>query len=248
MGRPRKTTKQRAATAVAYLRVSTEEQTIQQQRDEIEVWSQRSGIRVLDWFVDEGISGAAPLTERPALMDALVALKVESAGYLVAWKRDRLARDVGSACAIERLSREAGAQVITADGVDASDTPEGQLMRTIFDALAQYELAMIRARTKVAMRSKKKRGEVVGSIPYGYAASSPKRDRGVDGKRRPIAGGQRLLVPLAHEQRGLERMRALRATGASCRAIADALTTEGYKPRGKRWHVKSVQRSLGESL
>src|ERR1700742_3530932 len=108
MPRPKKLIPQRAATALAYLRVSTEEQTIQQQRDEIERWAQRSGIRILDWFVDEGVSGAAAPAESPALMEALAELKPQRAGYLVAVRRDRLARDVGSACAIERLRRGSG--------------------------------------------------------------------------------------------------------------------------------------------
>lgn len=245
MGRPRKTKLQsKPNTAIAYLRVSTEEQTVEQQRDEIERWAARLGITILEWFVDLGVSGAAAFDERPALMEALVTLKLRRAGYLVALRRDRLARDVGSAAAIERLASEAGATVITADGVDASDTPEGQLMRVLFDALAQYERALIRARTIAAMRTKKKRGEVVGSIPYGFKASAPKRDRGVDGKGRPAAGPQRLLVPCPIEQRALTRMRSLRASGASCRAIAEALTTEGYRPRGKAWHIKTVQRAL----
>ena len=43
----------------------------------------------------------------------------------MAAKRDRIARDVVVAATIERLVADAGARVVTADGVSAEQTPEG---------------------------------------------------------------------------------------------------------------------------
>jgi DNA invertase Pin-like site-specific DNA recombinase len=77
---------------------------------------------------------------------------------LVAAKRDRLARDVVVAATIERLVQDAGARIVTADGVSAEATAEGQLMRTLLDAFAQYERARVPARTSRVMSS---RSEVV---------------------------------------------------------------------------------------
>jgi site-specific DNA recombinase len=212
--------------AVAYLRVSTSDQRLEQQRDSIERWAASQGVRVVAWCQDVGVSGAASLDERPAFLEALAALREHKAGLLIAAKRDRLARDVSTAAAIERLAQEAGARVVTADGLDPSDSPEGQLMRAIVDAMAQYERALIRARTKAAMAAKSARGEVVGQVPFGF-------------ERRG-----RLLVEHLAEQRALSRMAALRSEGVSNVAIAAKLTAEGHLPRGQRWHVTSVQRAL----
>jgi DNA invertase Pin-like site-specific DNA recombinase len=214
--------------AIAYLRVSTAEQRVDQQRDAIERWAGAHGVRVVAWCSDEGISGAAVLDERPALLEALALLRTHGAGFLVAAKRDRLARDVGSAAAIERLSAEAGSRVVTADGLDSADTPEGQLVRTMVDAIAQYERALIRTRTRVALQAKKKRGEVVGQPQFGQ--------RAVGGRLEQDPG----------EQLALDRMRHLRAAGLPHGAIATKLQQEGYKPRGVRWHTTTVTRALSK--
>lgn len=49
----------------------------------------------------------------------------------------------------------------------------------------------------------------------------------------------RSLVPVAEEQATLERMRALRAEGATYETIARTLSAEGHKTkRGGLWHGK----------
>jgi hypothetical protein len=66
-------------------------------------------------------------------------LRAAGAGLLVAAKRDRIARDVVVAATVEQMAREAGAKVVTADGVAVEDTPEGMLLRGLMDLFAQYE-------------------------------------------------------------------------------------------------------------
>jgi site-specific DNA recombinase len=229
MARPKKT-RGNPSVAVAILRVSTEEQTVTQQRDAIERWAAVNGVVVVAWFSEEGVSGATPLNKRPAMLEALASLRPNRAGVLVAAKRDRIARDVSTAAAIERLTTEAGATLVTADGLDSGPSPEGQLIRAIIDAMAQYERALVGVRTKAALGAKKKRGECVGSVQYGYEA----------------VGGK--VVEHQGEQQALMRMRLLRASGATHKAIASALTREGYQPRGERWHTTTVQRALATKV
>jgi DNA invertase Pin-like site-specific DNA recombinase len=143
---------------------------------------------------------------------------------LVAAKRDRLARDVVVAATIERLVQDAGARIVTADGVSA----EGQLMRTLLDAFAQYERARIRARIRAAMAVKRKRGEFLGEAPLGHV-------RGEDGVH---------VATHPAEQAAVARIRELRRDGLTVRAIADALNTEGVPSRGARWYFQTVHRVL----
>ena len=146
--------------AVAYLRVSTQEQDLgpEAQRAAIEAWAERQGVRVVSYFEDR-LSGGTKVEDRPAMLQAFGALRASGAGLLVAAKRDRIARDVVVAATVEQMAREAGAKVVTADGVAVEDTPEGMLLRGLMDLFAQYERAVIRARTRAALAVIRSKGE-----------------------------------------------------------------------------------------
>jgi DNA invertase Pin-like site-specific DNA recombinase len=215
--------------AVATLRVSTEEQNLgpEAQRAAIERWARASGVTVVSWHEDR-ISGATNVEDRPGLLAALGAVRSLNAGLLVASKRDRIARDVVVAATVERLAQDAGAKVVTADGVAAEDTPEGQLMRGLLDLFSQYERAVIRARTKAALAAKKAKGERVSRrAPLGWRFES---DR---------------LVPDAGEAAILSRVTTMRAHGLSIKRIVDILNAEDVGCRGGRWHVTTLVRALG---
>jgi DNA invertase Pin-like site-specific DNA recombinase len=217
-------------TAVAYLRVSTEDQNLgpEAQRASIERWAKANGVQLVDVHEDR-ISGAAPIEERPGLMAAIESVRAHGAGLLVAAKRDRLAREVVIAATIERIAQDAGARVVTSDGVSVENTPEGALMRGLLDLFAAYERAVIRARTKSALAAKRARGERV--------------------TRRPPIGwrfeGGRLVEDLA-EQKALRVALEMRASGVSVQRIADHLNEGGTSCRGGRWHVTTLVRVLAK--
>ncbi len=218
-------------TAIAYLRVSTSEQELgpEAQRAAVERWATANGVTVVAWCVDQGVSGGAEIDKRPGLQQALDALREQSAGILVVAKRDRLARDVVLAALIERLAQKDGAKVVSAagEGGDDINDPSSMLMRRIVDAFAEYERALIRARTKAALRVKKDRGERAGNIPFGFRLRS-------DG---------RSVEPNADEQAAAARARELRAQGVSIRGIVGALAREGVVGRsGKPLCKAAVER------
>ncbi|HVY65902.1 MAG TPA: recombinase family protein [Gammaproteobacteria bacterium] len=218
--RARRAAKGDPKRAVGYLRVSTEDQRLgpEAQRDAIERWAAREGVRVVAWHCDQGVSGGAPLDQRPALLDALLALQTSRAGVLVVAKRDRLARDVFLAAMVEQKAGAAGAQVISAAGEGTGgdeDDPAAQLMRRMVDAFAEYERALIRARTRAALRAKARRRERVGSVPWGFELSA-------DAVHLELS---------EHEQAVLARIAALRAEGTSLRGIVATLDAEGVTGR-----------------
>lgn len=208
-----------AACAVAYLRVSTEEQHLgpEAQRMAITQWASRAQVTVVAWHSDAGVSGAAELGDRPALTAAFVDVIEHRAGVLVVARRDRLARDVVVAATIERAALQHGARVISADGVGNGDSPADQFMRTILDGAAAYERALIRARTRAALRARRARGERAGEVPWGYGATP--------------AG---VLFAHPSERAVIERVATLRAEGASLRAIVEALACDGAVSRSGR--------------
>jgi len=216
------------SAVVAYVRVSTDEQALgpEAQRAAVERWCASSGARLVAVCSDLGVSGAAPLESRPGLLAALDALREHRAGVLLVAKRDRLARDVVVAAMVERLAERQGARVLAADGTGNGEGPEAQLLRGVVDVFAQYERALIRTRTKAALRVKRERGERVGQVPFGYR----------------VADDGRALVEDADEQRAVARVRELRSAGLTVAEVAERLASEGHRPRGARWHATSVAR------
>lgn len=219
------------AIGVAYIRVSTEEQRLgpEAQRAAIAAWTAREGVRIAAEFVEHGVSGGSELDARPALVGALEAIRSHGAGVLLVAKRDRLARDVYIAATLERAVRSAGARIVCADGVANGDTPADGFLRTILDGAAEYERGLIRARTRAALAAKRNRGERVGTIPFGHRL-------GADGKT---------LEPDPSEQKAIERVVALRASGHSIRAIAFECARSGIVGRSGRALAKTqIERIL----
>lgn len=212
--------------AVAYVRASRDDARLgpEAQRAALDAWAQREGVRLVAVHGDLGVSGGAPLDARPGLVAALGELRAVGAGVLVVARRDRLARDVGVAMAIERAVAASGARVVSADGVGNGSEAADQLLRTILDAAAAYERALIRARTRAALAQRKARGLRAGEVPFGY------RDGG---------GGR--LEPEPQEQATLQALRAMRARGLTHRAIVAEAARLGLTSRAgtplRRGHV-----------
>jgi DNA invertase Pin-like site-specific DNA recombinase len=204
--------------AVGYVRASTERQELgpEAQRVELARWAQRHSITLASVHED-ALSGGTEIEDRPGLLAALEAVRVHRAGVLLVSRRDRLARDVVIAATIERAAQRAGARVVSADGVGGGDSPAEAFQRSILDAVAQFERALIRERTRAALRAKRARGERAGNVPWGFRAA-------VDGR----------LEVLEDEQRVTVRVHALRAEGMPLRAIARTLANDGVAGRTGR--------------
>ena len=149
-----------ATSAVGYIRVSTEEQVLgpDAQRVALEQWAVARQVELLAVFEDRGVSGATPLDRRPGLLAALECMAKSRAGWLVAAKRDRFARDVIIAAQLERLVSRDGGQLVSADGASDGDSPEATLMRRIIDCMSEYERCLIRGRTRPPSRRSGRRG------------------------------------------------------------------------------------------
>lgn len=215
--------------AIAYMRVSTDDQKlgIPAQREAITRYAKTHDIEIVSWHADEGISGAANLDERPGLAAALAMLDDYPGAILLAYKRDRIARDALIAAVIDRHVEQRGGSIRTADGLAYDQTPESKLMRTMMDAFAEYERAIIRQRTKMALQVKKVRGERCGGpAPFGYMW---------DGQSK---------VKHPTESRILEQINMMRQQNMSYHFIAQSLNEMGIPSRRGAWHVTSIKRVL----
>jgi DNA invertase Pin-like site-specific DNA recombinase len=211
--------------AVEYLRASTDKQDLSPdvQRTANRRWAKAAGVEIVATYDDIDVSGATPLDERPGLMEALEALKVQGAGVFLAADRERLGRDMVVVLMLERAVEDMGAVVRTADGASDGDSPDAILLRRVRDAFSEFERFKIKLRTKAALAVKRAQGRVYGEVPLGYTR---------DGD---------LLVRAEDEQETLARVSELARQGWSLRQIAAQLSAEGRRTkRGGKWAAETV--------
>lgn len=154
------------ATAVAYVRVSTEEQAssglgLEAQRAQIIAHAEANGLNIVEWFADEGISGAT-IGKRPAMLDALRALDAGRAGVLLGKDVSRLSRDKADLADLLRVATNDGWCLRTADGLVNTGDPQGALLLPLLSVVAELERVFISQRTSAAIRAKQARGEKWG--------------------------------------------------------------------------------------
>ena len=213
---------------VGYCRVSTEDQTVEQQETALKAWCRSRGFDLVAVYSEIGVSGGADLEKRSGLLEAINGLDLHNAATFLAVRRDRVARDVVKAAMINKLVADQGSKLITTDGIGEDDSPAGVMFGQIVDVFSQYEKAIIKLRTVTKLNEKRLRGELTGQPPIGSEV-------GPDGKT---------LVPNAAESEALAIIQSLYAKGASIRSIAASLNEQGIAARGKRWYPTTVTRTL----
>jgi DNA invertase Pin-like site-specific DNA recombinase len=136
---------------IGYARVSTQDQNPELQLDALK----QAGCEEV--FVEKA-SGAQ--RERPELAAALRHARKGDA--LVVWRLDRLARSLSHLIkTVEDLAkRGVGLRSLT-DPVDTT-TPQGVLVFHIFGAMAEFERAVIRERTRAGLEAARARGRKGG--------------------------------------------------------------------------------------
>lgn len=232
---------------VGYLRVSTIEQAehgfgLDAQRAAIKAAAKAGGHRVMKWVADEGLSGALDADARPGLTEALDLINAGTADGLIVRDLDRLARSVTvQEAVLAAVWTGTDAEVFTSTGPVPRDDPDDPMrtayreMTAVFSGL---ERRMIAKRLRDGRKAKAaKGGWAAGRTPFGYRSEK----KGERGPNNPHGK----LVPVAAEQAALTRMLELSEKGASSRAIAAALTAEGFATkRGGRWQSATVTRIL----
>jgi DNA invertase Pin-like site-specific DNA recombinase len=221
-------TKTDATRAVAYLRCSTDrqEESPGVQRAAIAAWAEKSGVRILAEHADIAVSGATEHDDRPGLVAALASMREHGAGLLLVQRRDRLGRDLAVVAILERAVERIGGRVVAVDLGDV-DGISGVVLRGTLDLLASVERRLIGERTRLALQAKRARGESTNHRRLGESVRN--------GKVRAHA----------KEAVALERARVLRERwGKPWRTIATMLDAEHPRPKGARWHARSVMRAV----
>ena len=203
-------------TAIGYVRVSTQEQvsegvSLDSQRDKLRTYCRFHGIKLIDIKADEGISGGT--LERPGLKAALEMIRRGRANTLIVMKLDRLSRSLRDVCTlVEDFFSDERYHLLSLCGMVNTHSAAGRMVLMNLANYAQFEREMISERTRDALRHMMAQGVRLGPAPYGYEFSQDVDDQ-----------GRRLLVPLAHEQEVLRKIKGMRAEGLKLHQIARRL-------------------------
>ena len=145
-----------------YLRVSTDRQTSDNQRRELEAIAARSGWQIVKVFEDAGISGAKGRDKRPCLDAMLKAVNAREFDMVAAWSVDRLGRSLTDLLSILQGLHEKGVDLfLHQQGLDTSTTA-GKAMFQMLGVFAEFERGIIRERVNAGLARAKAKGVALG--------------------------------------------------------------------------------------
>lgn len=140
-----------------YARVSTTEQDLTAQRNQLSVL----GVPEDRIYTDHGLTGTN--RDRPGLRQALAA--VRDGDTLVITKLDRLARSLPDARDIMEELTQKNVKLSIGGSIHDPADPVGRLLFNVLAMVAEFESDLIRARTREGMQVAKAKGRLRGKQP-----------------------------------------------------------------------------------
>jgi DNA invertase Pin-like site-specific DNA recombinase len=145
--------------AAIYVRVSTHDQEVENQLEELRRFVEARGWEARE-YLDEGVSGA--LEQRPALNALVRDAKRRRFDVLVCWRLDRLGRSLKHLITLLDDLQALGVTFVSlAEGIDAT-TPAGKLQMHILGAISEFERARCAERVRAGLARVKRQGRQLG--------------------------------------------------------------------------------------
>jgi DNA invertase Pin-like site-specific DNA recombinase len=145
-----------------YLRVSTDKQTTNNQRRELEAVADRSGWKIVKVYQDAGISGAKGRDQRPGLDGLMKAVNAREFDMVAAWSVDRLGRSLTDLLGILQGLHDKGVDLfLHQQGLDTSTTA-GKAMFQMLGVFAEFERGIIRERINAGLARARANGVKLG--------------------------------------------------------------------------------------
>lgn len=147
-------------TVYAYLRVSTEDQTVESQKLGIVEYATRQGLTIDKYITDDGVSGTVLAKDRN--LNKILKQAKEGDKVIVS-ELSRLGRstaDVINTCQI--FIKKGVSCYFIKQNMALDNTPMGKMMVAILSAFAEMERDLISQRTIEGLRRAKAQGKVLG--------------------------------------------------------------------------------------
>ena len=145
-----------------YLRVSTGDQTTENQRLELEAVAARSGWEVVGFYEDAGISGAKGRDQRPAFDRLIKDATARKINMIAAWSVDRLGRSLQDLVGFLNELQAVGCNLYLHQQALDTTTPSGRAMFQMCGVFAEFERCMIRDRVNSGLARAKANGVKMG--------------------------------------------------------------------------------------
>lgn len=149
-------------TAAIYLRVSTDEQTVENQERDLRAAAERAGWTIVSVYRDEGISGAKGRDKRPGLDSLLKDATRRKFDVVMAWSVDRLGRSLLDLVGMLKELHELKVDLYLHQQAIDTTTPAGKAMFQMMGVFAEFERSMIRDRVRSGMARAKAAGKRIG--------------------------------------------------------------------------------------
>ena len=145
-----------------YLRVSTKDQTTDNQRLQLEQVARARGWDVVRVFEDKGISGSKGRDGRPAFDALCKAATRGEIDVIAAWFMDRLGRSLQDLVAFLEDVQQLGVGLyLHQQGID-SNTAAGKAMLQMCGVFAEFERSMLRERINAGLQRARRQGKRLG--------------------------------------------------------------------------------------
>ena len=132
--------------AVIYSRVSTNEQTVENQLKVLREVAEKRGLEVVREISDEGISGAKGRDERPGFDELIKGSVKNKWDIILVWDVTRLGRSLKHLVSfLEDIQSAHCDMYIHQSGIDTS-TASGKMMFGMLSVFSEFERSMIRER------------------------------------------------------------------------------------------------------
>ncbi len=197
-----------------YLRVSTDGQTTDNQRQALMAVGERRGWDVVKVYEDAGISGAKGRDKRPGFDEAMKDAVRRRFDVLAIWSIDRLGRSTATvATALAELDAAGVAIYADREGMDAT-TPHGRAMLQMAAVFAELERGMIRERVVAGITRAKASGTKSGN-PLGRPKVTAATEAAI---RAGLAAGTGVLKVARQAGVGTSVVQRIKAEAASSAA------------------------------
>jgi len=182
-----------------YARISTTNhgQDVSMQTHELEQFAQARGWRLVDSYIDLGISGSKD--RRPQLDRLMADAHRRRFDIVIVWRFDRFARSVSHLLrALETFSALGIAFVSLSEQMDTT-TPTGKMIFTVLGAVAELERSLIVERVRAGLRNAVAKGKRLGRPRVTLDSARIATLRGQGRSMREIAAELGVSAGLVHK-------------------------------------------------
>ena len=214
--------------AVIYARFSSHnqsEQSIEGQMRDCLSYAATNGIRIVGEYIDRALS--AKTDNRPQFQKMIKDSEKGLFDVILVWKLDRFCRNRYDSATYKARLRRNGVKVLSVME-SISDEPEGILVESLLEGMAEYYSAELAQKIKRGMRESALKCKVTGALPLGYKSDADKNII-LDEEKAPIVA----------------TIYKLYSEGWTAKGITDYLNSKGLKTQtGQAFNKNSLPRIL----